>query len=307
MQEGIPTRSFPIGKLQNRQRGYILITLMLFFTVLAIAALAVLPNVVHQAQRDREEEMIHRGLQYSRAVRRYYKKFGRYPTRVEELENTNNLRFLRKRYKDPITNKDFKFLRMGDPALMQAGFGQNMGQGMGMLPGQGGMNMPGGGGPRPGGGSRPGSGVQNMPQMGGGLPMPGAGQQNPPLGDAGGDAAAEERGDSDSSSNSASGPGLGSQVFGGGPILGVVSTSKGKTIREFCKKNRFSDWLFVYDPNSDRSGMLSTPFCPRQFGEGTGGIAPGSGEGNSPIPSPQGGPQQQPQQLPDPRSMPPDE
>ena len=68
-------------------------------------------------KRDREEEMIHRGVQYSRAIRRYVKKTGRYPTRLEELENTNNIRFLRKRYKDPITGKDFKLLHVGEVQL----------------------------------------------------------------------------------------------------------------------------------------------------------------------------------------------
>ena len=71
-------------------------------------------------KRDREEEMIHRGVQYSRAIRRFVKKTGRYPTRLEELENTNNIRFLRKRYKDPVTGKDFKLLHVGEVQLTSA-------------------------------------------------------------------------------------------------------------------------------------------------------------------------------------------
>ena len=61
--------------------------------------------------------MIHRGVQYSRAIRRYVKKTGRYPSRLEELENTNNIRFLRKRYTDPVTGKDFKLLHVGEVQL----------------------------------------------------------------------------------------------------------------------------------------------------------------------------------------------
>ena len=125
-------RNYQIAKLQNRRshsRGYILITLMLFFALLAIAAMAVLPEIAFQIKRDREEEMIHRALEYSRAVKRYYKKFGRYPSRIEELENTNNIRFLRKRYKDPITGKDFKILHLTDIML-------NSGPAMGQPTGQ---------------------------------------------------------------------------------------------------------------------------------------------------------------------------
>src|ERR1700724_4405054 len=96
------------------QRGYILLTLMLVVALLAIAALALAPDLAFQTRRDREEELIHRGVQYSRAVRAYFKKFGRYPTRIEDLESANNLRFLRKRYKDPINGQDFKLLHFGE-------------------------------------------------------------------------------------------------------------------------------------------------------------------------------------------------
>src|ERR1700740_3178922 len=112
-------RDSRIARPQNRSRGYILLTLMLFLSLLAIAALAILPDVVNQVKRDREEEMIHRGVGYSRAIRRFYKKFGRYPTKVEDLENTNQMRFIRKRYKDPVNNEQsFRILRPGDPALV---------------------------------------------------------------------------------------------------------------------------------------------------------------------------------------------
>ena len=101
-------------------RGYILITLILFVALIAIAAVVMAPVIAFQVKRDREEELIHRGVQYSRAMKHFVKKFGRYPTRIEELENTNQVRFLRRRYKDPITGKDFKILRMGD---VQMAFG----------------------------------------------------------------------------------------------------------------------------------------------------------------------------------------
>ncbi len=99
------------------KRGYILIMLMLFVALLAIAAGVAAPTIAFTVRRDREEEMIHRGTQYSRAIRWYVKKTGRYPSRLEDLENTNNIRFLRKRYKDPVTNKDFKILHVGEVQL----------------------------------------------------------------------------------------------------------------------------------------------------------------------------------------------
>ena len=50
--------------------------------------------------------MIWRGKQYPRAIGMYYRKFGKYPTKVEDLTNqTNGIRFLRQAYTDPM-NKD---------------------------------------------------------------------------------------------------------------------------------------------------------------------------------------------------------
>ena len=108
------------GGQHNAQHGYILLMLMLFVALIAVAATAVVPRIAFEIRRDQEEEMIHRGVEYSRAVRLYFKKFGRFPTRIEELENTNNVRFLRRRYKDPITGQDFKILHLSDVKLSSA-------------------------------------------------------------------------------------------------------------------------------------------------------------------------------------------
>ena len=53
-----------------------------------------------------------------------------------------------------------------------------------------------------------------------------------------------------------------SQVFGGAGIVGVASVSKKQTIREFNKKNRYNQWQFIYDPTTDRGGLLMTPNQP---------------------------------------------
>jgi type II secretory pathway pseudopilin PulG len=106
---------------RRRERGYVLLTLLLTVSLMTIAALAVLPDMIFELKRDNENEMIHRGVQYTRAIRAYYRKFGRYPTRLEDLDNTNNLKYLRKHYKDPLTGKDFKLLHFGDPGLTLGG------------------------------------------------------------------------------------------------------------------------------------------------------------------------------------------
>src|SRR4029077_11224823 len=130
---------------RQAEDGYILLTLMLVVALMAIFTLAVTIPIKFEIQRDQEQEMIHRGVQYTRAIRAYYKKFGRYPTRLEDLDNTNNLRFLRKRYKDPITGQDFRLLPFGEQGVTLAG-----GIAGGSIPGAspagspGGLNSPGG-------------------------------------------------------------------------------------------------------------------------------------------------------------------
>src|SRR5215469_1474807 len=104
----------PSRTKRQAEGGYVLLTLVLFVALLAIAATLAAPPILFQLKRDREEEMVHRGTQYTRAIKYYYKKFGNYPATIEQLENTNQVRFLRRRYKDPITGKDFKILRVGD-------------------------------------------------------------------------------------------------------------------------------------------------------------------------------------------------
>src|SRR6202166_686393 len=111
----------PSHRLPRHEQGYVLLAMLLVVAMMAITATIALPAISFEIRRDRELEMVHRGVQYSRAIRAYYKKFGRYPTRLEDLDNTNNLRYLRKHFKDPVTGKDFKLLHYGDPGVSLSG------------------------------------------------------------------------------------------------------------------------------------------------------------------------------------------
>src|SRR5450631_167141 len=243
-------------KSQIPQRGYMLITLMLALALITIGLLTVLPEIGQQIRRDREEEMRHRGTAYMRAIQHFYKKFGRYPTRVEELENTNNLRFLRKRYKDPLNRdsatgneKDFKLLHQTDISL-------NNGPVLNQTPGQ---NVLGG----------KATGGQTGANVDSGKPP-----------DAESDSNSAESSPTNSVTSSSSPSGFNGPTFGGGPILGVASTSKAKTIRVFFDKNHYNDWLFIYVPQGDRGGLLTGPVNPGMPGGATlGGIPQGVGGG----------------------------
>ena len=83
--------------------------MLLVFAMAAAVAIALyseLPRIAMQAQRAREQTLIMRGEQYQRAIQVYVRKFKKFPTTIDELENTNNVRFLRRKYKDPMTGKE---------------------------------------------------------------------------------------------------------------------------------------------------------------------------------------------------------
>ena len=101
--------------MPSRDSGYLLLAILLIMALMIIAATFEAPRIVQQIKRDREEEMIHRGTEYARAIKKFYKKFGRYPANLEQLDNTNQIRFIRKRYKDPLTRDGkWKLLNYGD-------------------------------------------------------------------------------------------------------------------------------------------------------------------------------------------------
>lgn len=107
----------------DAENGYLLLTVlvMIFLVLLALSVAA--PRVAKEIQRDKEQEAVQRGLQYRRAIQLYYKKFGAYPSDIKQLENTNQIRFLRKRYKDPLTGKeDWRLIHMGEAKVPPMGF-----------------------------------------------------------------------------------------------------------------------------------------------------------------------------------------
>jgi hypothetical protein len=105
--------------------------------------------------------------------------------------------------------------------------------------------------------------------------LAGAGAQAAPVmpatpdADTAGDSAKNSGSGNDASKPNSSQPGgstsggLSGAVFGGGPIVGVASTSKDQSIREFNHKNHYKDWQFIYDPTMERStALITTPAQP---------------------------------------------
>jgi len=104
---------------RSRESGYVLLAVMLVLTLMLIALSVEAPRIVQQIKREKEEELVHRGKDYATAIKRFvHKNGGRYPTSVEQLENTNHVRFLRKKYIDPMTREsDWKMVHVGEAQI----------------------------------------------------------------------------------------------------------------------------------------------------------------------------------------------
>jgi hypothetical protein len=91
------------------ERGFALLLVFLMAAVIGIALWAELPRVAIQSQRAKEQLLMERGEQFKRAIQLFLRanKNTRYPADMDDLDRGyNNLRFLRHRYKDPMTGKD---------------------------------------------------------------------------------------------------------------------------------------------------------------------------------------------------------
>ena len=87
---------------------------MVAATIAAIMLARSLPQEAMRAQRLREERLIMRGEQYSRAIELYFREHKKYPEELDDLEDTNGVRYLRRRYQDPITGEDeWRLIHMG--------------------------------------------------------------------------------------------------------------------------------------------------------------------------------------------------
>jgi type II secretory pathway pseudopilin PulG len=192
--------------------------LLVAMSITAIMLTVVMPVWKQMAQREKEEELVFRGQQYVRALRLFSTKYANAsPPNIDVLVEQ---RFIRKKFKDPITNDDFQPILAGQALPGTQGGAQGQ-------PGQGGSR----GGPStpatPGPGAAGGRGA---------APAPATGQASGGI---------NVRGIS-----SIGTPGAGAT----GGVIGVVSKSKDKSIRLYNGRNHYNEWAFINTPQTQTPG-----------------------------------------------------
>ena len=236
------------------EAGFALAALLVAIAILSVMMLVALPTWRHQVQREKEAELIFRGEQYARAINLYQRKLaGAFPPSLDTLVEQ---KFLRRKYKDPITGEDFLPVLANSPAALAA--------------------------------------MQNMPQApGGGTAAQAPGPiVNPP----GRSGAPGGRGSmSPGAPGVAPGGRAGQPSPGGvaGGIVGVMSKATGPSIRLYNGRDRYDQWIFTSMAASAQAGQMGpgarpgqpipdTPGAPRpgRIG-GVGGVggSPGTGRG----------------------------
>jgi type II secretory pathway pseudopilin PulG len=231
----------PRPSIATAQDGYAMAALLVAISVMAVLMTMAMPVWNTQAKREREAELVFRGEQYARAIALYQRKFANaLPPSVDVLVND---KYLRKKYKDPVTGGDFQLL---SGASVQANAGVPGGQ----VPGQ----------ATPGRGSS-GTGTTPGQQTGTGRGTFTAG----------------------SGSNFGLGAGVfagaGGTVPGG--LMGVTSTSSEKSMRLYNGRGAYNEWTFVaVQRNLNAGAGAQGAAAPGTTGRGgRGAQTPGGGRG----------------------------
>ena len=117
-------------KLRGQHSGYAMAVLLISMSIMAIMMTVALPTWQQLSRREKEAELVFRGEQYARAIQLFQSKAGP-GTLPPSIDLLIDQRFLRKKFKDPITNDDFVPLIQLPAGAGGAGAPQQTGRGGG--------------------------------------------------------------------------------------------------------------------------------------------------------------------------------
>lgn len=228
----------------SAESGFAVAALLVALAILSVVMLVALPTWRQQAQREKETELIFRGEQYARAIALYQRKLaGTFPPSLDVLVEQ---KFLRKKYKDPITGDDFVPVYAGSTGLGE------------ML-----------------------DSVEGAGRGARAATDPGAARRSGVMGRGGAQTRETPGGQTSSTPFGQTGPGgisgSPSGLQGATGIVGVVSKSTAPSIRLYNGRTRYDQWIFIYSA----AGQQPRQQAPQP---GTPGTPGPPGQAPSPVP-----------------------
>jgi hypothetical protein len=292
-----------IMRARRNQGGYALLLVVFLTALLVVGTMSIGLRILTEGKREKEKEMIWRGQQYTRGIKLYYRKLGRFPNSLDDLTKpkVGNIRFMRQAYKDPMNKEDgaWRLIYVGPAGNLIGSLNPSLNS-VQMPAAQGQPNAPGTGPATIGGQSSTGG-------FGPGISAPGAPGTNP------GAPAAGTTGTTSGTTTGSGLPGTGTDptatgtdsqavptgdtpTIVGGNIIGVGSKINQPSLMVFEKAHNYRLFEFIWDPSKDL-GIGGAPV--QQIG--TPGAAPGQNPtGPGIAPNPLNPPQTPPTSVPPP-------
>lgn len=122
----------PMNLAAKASAGYAMAALLVGMAVMAIMMSVAMPTWSQMIRREKEEELLFRGMQYARAINQYQRKFAN--ASPASLDVLIEQRLLRKKFRDPLSpNKDgeFQMLYLNNQGTSGRGAGSGPGSGAG--------------------------------------------------------------------------------------------------------------------------------------------------------------------------------
>jgi hypothetical protein len=244
-------------RARKNQGGYALLLVVFLTALLVVGTLSIGLRILTEGKREKEQEMIWRGQQYTRGIKLYYRKLGRFPTSMDDLTKPKigNIRFMRQAYKDPMNKED------GSWRLIYVGpAGQLIGS---LNPSLSNVQMPAAAG-QPGGtpgnattalggqsGALGGFGPASSTTPGTSVPANGQGATGSTPGSAGTGTAVQGTDTTGTGTDPQAVPMGDTPTLVGGSIIGVGSKINQPSIMVFEKAHNYRLFEFIWDPSKD--------------------------------------------------------
>ncbi len=279
-----------LTRSRRNQGGYALLLVVFLTALLVVSTTSIGLKILTEGKREKEQEMIWRGKQYTRGIKMYYRKLGRFPNSLDDLTKPKigNIRFMRQAYKDPMNKEDgsWRLIYVGPAGNLIGSLNQSLSSVQ--MPAAGGIGQPSAIGPGTIGGqtgtgilgSNPTAGSTGTTQ--GGF---GAGSTGTPPGTPGAPGTATGTGTDTQNIPTGDTP-----TIMGGSIIGIGSKINQSSVIVFEKAQNYRLFEFIWDPSKDLGGIgggqqIGMPPGASQPGQPPNGIGqPPSGTGQPPNP-----------------------